>query len=310
MRRADTIHLGLMLAALGLAYVLPFELLVLSYAFLGPAHYLTEISWLHDRGYFVPNRGIALVLAGLALAAMFTSQPFWYGVIVWSALIAAALAATVTAPQYRFAALLLAAGATLLLALSPMAFTVAGILLPTLIHVSLFTLVFMTLGAVKSKSRAQFGLVALYLAAVVFIVVLPPPEKTVIPAFGGLAEAYFGDVIPALGAVIGLPGIHFDARFAGLLSFVYTYHYLNWFIKADVIKWNAIPRARMAGIAGLSLLSAAVYLYDYAVGFMVLLALSLMHVLLEFPLNAVSVRQLAGSFAPKPVTVKRKRKAA
>lgn len=47
MRRADTVHLGLMLGALALAYVLPFELLLLSYAVLGPAHYFTEISWLH-----------------------------------------------------------------------------------------------------------------------------------------------------------------------------------------------------------------------------------------------------------------------
>ena len=55
MRRADTIHAGLLLASLALAYVLPFELLLLSYAILGPAHYFTEISWLHDRRYFLPQ---------------------------------------------------------------------------------------------------------------------------------------------------------------------------------------------------------------------------------------------------------------
>ncbi len=54
---------GLLLGALALAYLLPFELLVLSYTVLGPAHYLTEISWLHDRKYFLPHRGIALLLA-------------------------------------------------------------------------------------------------------------------------------------------------------------------------------------------------------------------------------------------------------
>jgi len=53
MPRADAIHLGLMLLALAVAYVLPFELLLLSYAILGPVHYLTEISWLHDRKYFL-----------------------------------------------------------------------------------------------------------------------------------------------------------------------------------------------------------------------------------------------------------------
>ena len=34
MRRGDVIHLGLMLAALGVAYLIPFELLLLSYAVL------------------------------------------------------------------------------------------------------------------------------------------------------------------------------------------------------------------------------------------------------------------------------------
>jgi hypothetical protein len=37
-RRGDVIHLGLMLAALGVAHLSPFELLLLSYAVLGPAH--------------------------------------------------------------------------------------------------------------------------------------------------------------------------------------------------------------------------------------------------------------------------------
>ena len=46
MRARDAVHGGLMLAALAAAYVLPFELLLLSYAILGPAHYFTEISWL------------------------------------------------------------------------------------------------------------------------------------------------------------------------------------------------------------------------------------------------------------------------
>ena len=47
-RATDAIHLGLMLAALGITYLVPFELLLLSYVVLGPAHYFTEISWLHD----------------------------------------------------------------------------------------------------------------------------------------------------------------------------------------------------------------------------------------------------------------------
>jgi hypothetical protein len=59
MSRFDAFHAGLMLAALGLAYALPCRLILLSYAVLGPAHYLTEISWLHERSYFLPQRALA-----------------------------------------------------------------------------------------------------------------------------------------------------------------------------------------------------------------------------------------------------------
>ena len=58
-----------------------------------------------------------------------------------------------------------------------------GILLPTLIHVSLFTLVFMVLGALKSGSRMQAVLVVLYLAAIGLLLALPPSASTQIPAF-------------------------------------------------------------------------------------------------------------------------------
>src|SRR4249919_3757560 len=49
-------NIGLMVLALAFAAVVPFELFLLAYAVLGPLHYLTEISWLHDRRWFVPGR--------------------------------------------------------------------------------------------------------------------------------------------------------------------------------------------------------------------------------------------------------------
>src|SRR5687768_11642434 len=38
-----------------LAYILTLEVFHYSYAVLGPLHYLTEISWLHQKNYFVPK---------------------------------------------------------------------------------------------------------------------------------------------------------------------------------------------------------------------------------------------------------------
>ena len=293
MRRADIAHLALLLGALALSYLLPFELLVLSYAVLGPAHYLTEISWLHDRKYFLPHRGIALLLSFTALGAMFIADRYWLGVLVSFSFAACAILAAARRRALVFLAL--AAGSFALLCQFNVPFGIAWALAPSVIHVSVFTFVFMAAGACKSKSAAQFALVAAYVAAVAAILAFPPSRETVIPHLAELGREYFGDIAPALGAVFGIPHLAFDARITGLLSFVYTYHYLNWFIKADVIRWADVPKARLAGIAALSLAATGLYFYNYKYGFMVLLLLSLTHVLLEFPLNSISIRQLGAA---------------
>ena len=295
MRRADTIHAGLLLASLALAYVLPFELLLLSYAILGPAHYFTEISWLHDRRYFLPHRGFAIVLAALALGAMFLANTYLLGVLLWLVFVACVILATVPSPRRAALYATVAVALTGILIASDVPFGLAWILLPTFVHVCVFTLVFMTLGAVRTKSSVQFAIVGAYLAAIALILALPPSEHTVVPALARIGQEYFGGVAPALGALFGLPDLQFGGRITGLLSFVYTYHYLNWFIKADVIRWAQIPRARLAGIVVLSAAATGLYFYNYKIGFMVLLLISLLHVLLEFPLNGIAIGQLAAA---------------
>ena len=56
------LNMGLMAFSAALAYFLPFETFLFAYAFLGPLHYLTEISWLHDRNYFSKGKYDFLVL--------------------------------------------------------------------------------------------------------------------------------------------------------------------------------------------------------------------------------------------------------
>jgi hypothetical protein len=278
--------------ALALAYVVPFELLVLSYAVLGPAHYTTEISWLHDRNYFLPHRAIAIALILVAVVASFITDGTAFGLVIWAVLAACILLTGAATRAQRLALLVVVAGFTAFICLRAPALIVVAVLLPTLIHVSLFTLIFMTLGAFRSKSPAQAVLVLAYLGSVALILMAPPTAATAVPKFAQIARDYFGGVAPALGQVVGIPDLAFDARLMGLLGFVYSYHYLNWFIKADVIKWNAMPRGRMAFIVAASAASTALYFYNYALGFSVLLTISLLHVVLEFPLNALAARQL------------------
>ncbi|MGO4506353.1 hypothetical protein CT676_35145 [Bradyrhizobium sp. MOS001] len=295
MRGNDAIHLGLMLLAFAASYLVPFELLLLAYVVLGPAHYFTEISWLHDRSYYLPHRGIAAVLAIIAVIAALIDNASWFGLAMWGALVVCAMLAATTSAIESMLLFMVAIALSAIMYSSGSSLAVIGILIPTLIHVSLFTLIFMVLGAHRSGSRVQAALVVVYLLAVATILLLPPTAEIRISSFARVGQDYFGNVGPALGRLFGVPGLVLDTRLTSLLAFVYTYHYLNWFIKADVIRWTEVPKARLAAMAAASAASTALYFYDYAFGFTFLLALSLIHILLEFPLDSLALRQLGAA---------------
>jgi hypothetical protein len=295
MRITDAVHLGLMLAALALTYLVPFELLLLAYVVLGPAHYATEISWLHDRKYFLPQRGIALALAAVAVIAALIDNAAWFGFVMWTAFVLCAVIAAATTALQATLLFMAALVLTSIMLAHGASLAVLGILLPTLIHVSLFTLVFMALGAYRSGQKVQWLLIGLYLAAVAAILIMPPTAASLVPSFAKAAHDYFANVAPALGRLFGVSDLALDNRLVSLLAFVYTYHYLNWFIKADVIRWTDVSRGRLAIVVAASAASTALYFYDYAYGFSVLLALSLAHIVLEFPLNSLALRQLGAA---------------
>jgi hypothetical protein len=304
MRITDAAHLALMLAALAVSYLVPFELLLLSYVVLGPAHYATEISWLHDRKYFLPHVGVAVLLALVAIAAALIADASWFGFVMWAAFVVCVMLAATTTALQSMLVFMAAIALTAIMLSNGLSIAVLGILLPTLIHVSLFTLVFMTLGAYRSGARVQWLLVALYVGAIATILIAPPSAVTLIPSFAKAAHDYFANVAPALGRFLGIRNLQLDTRLTSLLAFIYTYHYLNWFIKAEVIRWNDMSRGRLALVAAASAASTALYFYDYSFGFTVLLAFSLAHIVLEFPLNALALRQLGaaiGSGARKAV---------
>src|SRR5689334_16188561 len=59
-----------MVVSCGLACLAPFTLFLIAFAVLGPLHYLTEISWLHDREYFSPRQPIRRLWLAVVVAAM------------------------------------------------------------------------------------------------------------------------------------------------------------------------------------------------------------------------------------------------
>jgi hypothetical protein len=292
MSRLNVIHAGLMFTALGLAYVLPFRLVLLSYAVLGPAHYLTEISWLHERSYFLPRRTWAWLPAALTLLVLvhgFSPRPSAFLLCCAFGVSAALVLTKQRLP--RTLAFCVTLGVAIGLASRVSTSFVLVALLTTVVHVALFTFLFMLNGALRARSGAQLLLTGLYVAGIAVILAAPP-----IAGLQGKdqdASVYFGSVSTALGILLGTGPWKLDARLAGMLSYMYTYHYLNWFIKVNVVKWHDVSKTRLAFAALLSAVATGLYFIDYALGLNVLLSLSLLHVVLEFPLNAVTIRDLS-----------------
>ncbi|MFN3940014.1 MAG: hypothetical protein ACK4IY_05470, partial [Chitinophagales bacterium] len=76
------------------------------------------------------------------------------------------------------------------------------------------------------------------------------------------------------------------------IAYAYTYHYLNWFSKTSIIKWHDVPKQQLFIILTLWVLSVVLYASNYYTGLMALYFLSFLHVVLEFPLNFQSFKQI------------------
>lgn len=292
-----------MLVSCLVAYIIPFELFLFSYAVLGPLHYLTEIGWLHKRNYFMSGRwdflwlgimalGITLASFGLKpLNSIGNMAPF---IAVFSALIFI----LIKSPYLKITAILLALLAYTFLNDSFFYTVFFLVFLPTILHVFLFTGSFILIGAMKSKSSSGILSLLVFIACAVSFFVLTPAE--------GLAEvnAYIQGAYKDFSVLnrIILSGFNEETVRSQSLSyaifhsaeglmlmrfiaFSYTYHYLNWFSKTSVIKWHLVDKRYLAATGVIWLSAVALYVYNYSYGLRVLLFLSFLHVFLEFPLN-------------------------
>jgi hypothetical protein len=300
--RLDWINAGLMLVAWTLALFMPFHLFLFAYAVLGPLHYATEISWLHDRGYFLPektSRRWWLILVGMTLAVLvygfvmtdLLSRPVppQYEVsMVYLVLITAAVALFVQRPSIAVGLAALALIPIALLA-QYRAFFVAAYLLVTIVHVLVFTAAFVLFGALKSRSPS--GIASLGVFAVCIVGCLGATLTSVtVPDTVRLAYRSFEPLNLLLSQLLRFPATSVYDSPGGtavmrLIAFAYTYHYLNWFSKTSIIGWHHIPRSRAVAIVIAWVAAVCLYAVNFAAGTAVLYAASLLHVLLEFPLN-------------------------
>lgn len=427
--RINYFNIGLMLLTAVFAYYFPFETFLLAYAYLGPLHYLTEISWLHDRQYFAKGKWdfLVLLIAGILMSYAAFAKDFGVSKDVYDyfvamnlfdkllvfALFASVLFALVKSLWVKLLAIFLLfvfvggwlspdraaqnAESTTIFALTA--------LIPTLIHVYLFTGLFMLYGALKSRSKSgMFQMVGFVLIPVVLVFSLPvATQDNFLSKFG--KDAYYAkgdgfyntnylildhfklieeqkltnkeylDIITkeanknyflgqglidtaafiahtdSLTKIAARPFVvkpmpintanlapqfqydhllyFFDTssryinsintyRFEPLprkvmksrtkkeidaliyysdvgimlmrfFAFAYLYHYLNWFSKTEIIRWHKVPKVRFILVLVIWVAAAVFYTYDYSLGLSLLFFLSFSHVLLEFPLNIVSI---------------------
>lgn len=323
--RIDLLNIGLMLVSLMAACLIPFELFLFSYAVLGPLHYLTEIQWLWGRSFFLPRPGpLAL---GLAIPALLISLPFillpipevndflmaglWgssrlivgtCGLLLFTFLYAGSLVWIRKEGLPIPFLVILALFSAGILCNPEVGLIVIGVFLPTLIHVYLFTMLFILFGALKRRSFSGYlnALLLLIIPPIIFILPINPylPAEEV---KNTLLGSGFHSVTYEVSRWIGATGNKFyllsptNVKIQIFIAFAYTYHYLNWFSKTRSIGWQkALNGSRGLWILELWLLSVGLYAYHYKMGFTALFTLSMLHVLMEFPLNWTTVLGIMG----------------
>ena len=80
----DKLNLVLIIVSLALAFWLPFELFLMAYAVLGPLHYLTETNWIRDKAYFI---AFPYWKYFVIAAALLFSFPYVFKIDLFSALL-------------------------------------------------------------------------------------------------------------------------------------------------------------------------------------------------------------------------------
>jgi len=194
---------------------------------------------------------------------------------------------------------------------------IVGLLVPTVIHVFVFTILFMLYGVLRSNSIHGYISVGLGMLCPVIIGLWEiDPKSYNFPDF--IKEIFVASkfhishvkLTKFFGLSDGKAFFFYSVvviKFQIFIAFIYLYHYLNWFSKTTVIGWHKqLTKKNAIVIVGLWLLAMGLHIYDYSTGVLLVLSLSLLHVVLEFPLNIVSIKGIGEIVISKVVHKTRK----
>jgi len=323
-KKIDLINIGLIFISLIIAIVLPFKLFLFSYAVLGPLHYLTEINWLKEKKFFIKSKNI-WIISFIGFAFLMSIYPIIKfldlglnkslanlvqligsqanALLLMSFLFAVGLLFFKKTKHILLALLIVILTVFLLTTYIPSTLLFVGLFLPTLIHVYIFTLLFIFYGAIKSKSKHGIflGFILMTIPLIISYIPLNPvsykPSQETIDTFLSSNMQYVSSKVAKI--LGGFQGGKFyllseiGVRIQIFIAFAYTYHYLNWFSKTSIIGWKkALTKRKIILISFIWIFSIVLYIYNYKTGLIALLFLSLLHVFLEFPLNILSIKEL------------------
>lgn len=318
--QVDKLNIGLILLSLLLAFLLPFRTFLYAYAIIGPLHYLTEINWLHTKQYFtsgwawMPISALAAFIIVIPKLLQFTGllDVGWIETlavalnnvsngILFLGLWVAMIIVLFERPWIRVALVFLGLVVSFFANNLPLYTLLVGLLLPTVVHVYVFTVLFMLYGALKSGSKT--GLFSVLLVCLVpFIISFIEPDHTVYNFPDWVKQTFvasgFHTTNIGIAKLFGLTdGKSFffygpwELKLQRFIAFAYLYHYLNWFSKTTVIGWHQkLKRPRVYLILGIWLSLVLLFAVDYRIGFYGAIGFSMLHVILEFPLNVVSAK--------------------
>ncbi len=314
-KNINSVNILLMLFSFIGALKFPFELFLFSYIVLGPLHYMTELSWLKERNFFSYNSSfwrilfvLGLIIVTVIILIDLDSSLNWISFpqdvtiklsyilisLILSSFVLSFFLTKKVSKLFLFLSGVVAFVIGLSLSHNFYFSLIVGAFIPTLVHTTIFTGAFILDGALKSSSKIGLLSFIVFMACNILFFIIPDIDGRVLDnrvVQNIFIEGDFFRIGQALNAVIYSINETFildspnGLRIQGFIAFAYTYHYLNWFSKTEVIKWHKIPKPQLILSVGIWLFSILLHLIDVRVGIIFITLLSMLHVIMEFPLN-------------------------
>ncbi len=299
-----------------ISFLYPINTFILAYAILGPLHYLTQLNWLNTKPFFRNERILKptfIVLAGLAtLFFIFESYSSWKidwtigrnfmaSIVLLSILVTifSFTKSNIKAPFIILPTIVIA----FLLSTNVFYLILLGVLFVSVVHVYIFTLLHMTSGYLKNKSKVDFINIVLMtlIPLIIFWIPFPFSEGT-LSSIG--ENRFITSLNQNLAFIIGDKNLDVQSilmyKLSWFVSFAYLYHYLNWFSKTKIIHWSdGLTRKKTILICSVSLAFSSIYLLGFEYGIIATLFLSYLHVFAELPLNYISIKNITQNILKK-----------